>query len=125
MKDAEKYRKTGFCSCVADNIPVAVERIFSQEIPRLNQLSPDSIIGAPNHIPGGKEIMTTSTKKPVFLTPSGDSLSVMPGTESPVSVDEMVRRRNAWRDKYGHLVEDYSVAEFLREKRRDVEAGLQ
>lgn len=69
--------------------------------------------------------MTSSAKKPVFRTPSGESLSIMPGTENRVSVDEMIRRRDAWRVKYKHLLGNYSVAEFLREKHQDIEAGLE
>lgn len=69
--------------------------------------------------------MTASIKKPVFRTPSGEMLSVMPGTENRVSVDEMRRRRDAWHAKHKHLLGDYSVAKFLEEKRCDIEAGLE
>lgn len=69
--------------------------------------------------------MTTHSKKPVIRTPSGEILTVMPGTEKPVSVKEMKRRRDEWRTKYQHLLGDYSVAKFLEEKSRDKEAGLE
>ncbi len=69
--------------------------------------------------------MTTSMMRPVFTTESGEELLVAPGTENPVSVEEMIRRRDEFRARYGHLLEGYSVAEFLREKRRDSETGVE
>ncbi len=69
--------------------------------------------------------MTTSMMRPVFKTDSGEELLVVPGTENPVSVDEMIRRRDEFRARYGHLLEGYSVAEFLREKHRDIEMGVE
>lgn len=69
--------------------------------------------------------MTTNTQKPVYMTESGQALLIAPGTEHPVSVDEMRRRRDEFHAKYKHLLEGYSVAEFLREKRRDVESGIE
>ena len=64
-------------------------------------------------------------KRPVYLTKSGQALLVTPGTETPVSVDEMVRRRNEFHAQYKHLLEGYRVAEFLREKHRDIETGVE
>lgn len=69
--------------------------------------------------------MTTSIVQPVFRTRSGKTLLVEPGTENPVPVDEMIRRRNAWHAQYRHLLKGYSVARFLEEKHEDVEKGLE
>ncbi len=69
--------------------------------------------------------MTTSTTRPVFITKSGQALLVAPGTENPVSINEMIRRRDEFRARYKHLLEGYSVADFLREKHRDVEMGIE
>ncbi len=68
--------------------------------------------------------MTASVKRPVFVTRSGHILSVTPGTENPVSVDEMRRRRNAWHDRNKKYLEGYGVDDFLAEKRQDVGKGL-
>jgi hypothetical protein len=69
--------------------------------------------------------MATSIKRPVFITKSGQELLVTPGTENPVSVDKMIRRRNEFHARYKHLLEGYSVSEFLREKHKDAEMGIE
>lgn len=69
--------------------------------------------------------MTANIKKPIFLTRSGRTLQVEPGTENPVTVEEMIRRRDAWYTQYGHLLKGYSVAQFLEEKHKDVNKGLE
>ncbi len=68
--------------------------------------------------------MTVYVKKPVFVTKSGRALAVTPGTENPVSVDEMRRRRDAWYERNKRYLEGYSVDAFLAEKRIDVGKGL-
>lgn len=68
--------------------------------------------------------MTTHVKKPVFVTKSGRALAVTPGTENPVSVDEMIKRRDSWYERNKKYLEGYSVEAFIAEKRQDVEKGL-
>lgn len=72
----------------------------------------------------GGTIMTTHIKKPVFVTKSGRVLAVTPGTEHPVSVDEMRKRRDAWYERNKQYLKGYSVDVFIAEKRRDVAKGL-
>lgn len=69
--------------------------------------------------------METIVKKTVIRTASGSVLTVEPGTETPVSVDEMLRRRDAWLQRNREKLKDYSVDQYIAEKRRDVELGLE
>lgn len=69
--------------------------------------------------------MTATVKKTVIRTASGSVLTVEPGTEHPVSVDEMLKRRDAWLERNREKLKGYSVDQFIAEKRRDVEAGLE
>ncbi len=68
--------------------------------------------------------MTADVKKPIITTKSGRSLAVTPGTEISVSVEEIRKRRDAWRERNRQYLEGYSVAAFIAEKRADVEKGL-
>ncbi len=61
--------------------------------------------------------MSVDVKKPVIITKSGRALAVTPGTEIPVSVDEIRKRRDAWRERNRQYLEGYSVAAFIAEKR--------
>ena len=67
----------------------------------------------------------TTVEKKVVVTPSGTTFSIRPGTENPVSVDEMIRRRDEWYARNKHLLKGYSTEQFIAEKRRDVKAGLE
>ncbi len=67
---------------------------------------------------------TAKETRPTIVTETGYVLRVWPGTEKRVSVDEMIRRRDEFYEQYGHLLKNYSVEQFIREKRRDVELGL-
>ncbi len=69
--------------------------------------------------------MTTTEQKTVIHTASGSILTVEPGTEQPVSVEEMLKRRDMWLKRNGDKVKDYSVDQFIAEKHRDVEMGLE
>lgn len=69
--------------------------------------------------------MTTAVKKTVIRTASGTVLTVEPGTEKPVSVEEMLKRRDVWLERNREKLGGYSVDQFLAEKRRAVEAGLE
>ncbi len=64
--------------------------------------------------------MTAYVKKPTFITKSGRALAVAPGTENPVSVDEMRKRRDAWYERNKKYLTGYSVDDFITEKRLDV-----
>ncbi len=68
--------------------------------------------------------MSTVIQKPVVMTGSGHALLVAPGTENPVSAAEMLRRRDAWFERNKDKVKGYAVADFIAEKRLDVEKGL-
>lgn len=68
--------------------------------------------------------MSTLIQKPVILTKSGHPLIVAPGTEVPVSAKEMLKRRDAWLERNREKVKDYTVNDFISEKRLDVEKGL-
>ena len=67
--------------------------------------------------------MTATAEKPVVYTASGQPLSIVPGTEEPISADEMERQIAEWRTRYGHLLVDCSTDQFIAEKRRNVEMG--
>ncbi len=41
-----------------------------------------------------------------------------------MSVEEIRKRRDAWRERNRQYLEGYSVAAFIAEKRADVEKGL-
>ena len=70
--------------------------------------------------------MTVATaQKAVVHTKSGRPLTIRPGTENPVPVDEMIRRRDEWLARHKHLFEGYSTDQFVAEKWREVEAGLE
>jgi len=69
--------------------------------------------------------MTATMDKTVVYTKSGRPLKVRPGTENPISVDEMFHRRDEWYARNKHLLEGYSSDQFIAEKRRAVEAGLE
>ncbi len=62
---------------------------------------------------------------PYLRTPTGKLLKIAPGTENPVSVDEMLRRRDIWYEQNKKYLEGYSVEKFLEEKHRNVEKGLE
>jgi hypothetical protein len=68
--------------------------------------------------------MTTQIKKPVFITKSGRVLAVTQGTENPVPVDEMRKRRDAWYERNKQYLEGYSTDDFIAEKHSDIEKGL-
>lgn len=63
--------------------------------------------------------MSTTIKKTVIITRSGHPLTVAPGTENPVSVEEMLRRRDAWLERNKDKLKGYTVADFIAEKRRE------
>lgn len=67
----------------------------------------------------------TSVQKTVIQTPSGNVLTIAPGTENPVSVDEMIRRRDAWLVRNKDKLKGYSVDQFIAEKKRDIDMGLE
>ncbi len=69
--------------------------------------------------------MSATDKKAVVRTASGSVLTVEPGTENPVSIEEMLQRRDAWLDRNREKLKGYSVDQFIAEKRRAVEAGLE
>ncbi len=69
--------------------------------------------------------MTTMAQKTVIRTASGSELTIEPGTEHPVSVEEMLRRRDAWLQRNRGKIGNYSVDQFLAEKHRNVELGLE
>lgn len=69
--------------------------------------------------------MSTTAKKTVIHTASGSMLSVEQGTENPVSLEEMLKRRDAWLKRNRKKLNGYSVDQFLAEKRRNVELGLE
>lgn len=68
--------------------------------------------------------MSTVIQKPIIMTKSGHALIVAPGTEKPVSVKEMLKRRDAWLERNKDKVKGYTVADFIAEKQLDVEKGL-
>jgi hypothetical protein len=68
--------------------------------------------------------MTTYTQKPVFITKSGRALAVTPGTDTPVTVEEMRKRRDTWYERNKKYLEGYSTDDFIAEKHSDVEKGL-
>ena len=61
----------------------------------------------------------------VIYTTSGETLAIDPTTANPVSVDEMIRRRDAWYARNKHLLGNLSTDKFIAEKRRAVKAGLE
>jgi hypothetical protein len=67
----------------------------------------------------------TTVQKPVIRTASGSLLTVEPETEHPVSIEEMLKRRDVWLTRNREKLKGYSVDRFIAEKRRDVEAGLE
>lgn len=67
--------------------------------------------------------MATNVKHYEFHTPSGKKL-VTSGPVKPVDVDKLIAERDAWYEKNKHLLEGYSVAEYLAEKHRDAAKGL-
>lgn len=69
--------------------------------------------------------MTITIKKTVFRTASGKLLEIAPCSGAPLSVDKIIEQRDAWYEKNKQYLDGYSVAEFLREKRRDIEKGLE
>lgn len=68
--------------------------------------------------------MTVHVNNPVFITKSGRALAVMPGTEHPVSVEEMRKRRDAWHARNLRYLKGYGVDDFIAEKRADAAKGL-
>ena len=60
--------------------------------------------------------MSTATRKPTITTPSGHTLTVAPGTEKPLPVDEWFKKLEAWRERNKEHVARISVEEFLAEK---------
>lgn len=69
--------------------------------------------------------MTTMVQKTVIRTASGNALTVEPGTEQPVSVEEMLQRRDKWLERNREKLKDYSVERFIAEKHRNVALGLE
>ena len=69
--------------------------------------------------------MTVTAEKPVVFTASGEALSILPGTENPVSVDEMLRIRDEWLARHKNKLRGYSSDKFVAQKRRDVETGIE
>lgn len=69
--------------------------------------------------------MNTTVKKSVIRTASGNVLTIEPGTEHPVSIDEMLRRRDAWLRRNREKIQGYSVDRFIAGKRRGIEMGLE
>ena len=69
--------------------------------------------------------MTTTVEKKVVYTKSGRPLAISPSTANPVSADEMFRNRDEWYARNKHLLKGYSSDQFVAERRRDVEAGLE
>ncbi len=69
--------------------------------------------------------MTTSAKKGIYRSPTGVELEIAPESAQPVSVDELVARRDAWYEENKHLLKGYSVAEYLKEKHKNVALGLE
>jgi hypothetical protein len=69
--------------------------------------------------------MAATAEKSVVYTASGEPLSILPGTENPVPVDEMLRIRDEWLARYKPLLRDYSSDKFIAQKRSEVEAGLE
>ncbi len=67
---------------------------------------------------------TANETQPTRATKSGETLEFWPGTENPVSIDEAIRRRDELYEQYKHLLKNYSVEQYLREKHRDVEMGI-
>lgn len=67
--------------------------------------------------------MTTSITHYEYSAPNGKKLRVS-GPVRPVEVDKLVAERDAWYEKNRRLLEDYSVEQFLEDKRKDVEKGL-
>lgn len=68
--------------------------------------------------------MTAKSRAATIKTESGTILTVEPGTENPVSVEEMLRRRDAWLARNREKVLGYSVDAFIAEKHADIEKGL-
>ncbi len=60
--------------------------------------------------------MITVTKKPTITTRPGHTLTVAPGTENPLSVDEWFKKLETWREQNKKHVAQISVEEFLQEK---------
>ena len=69
--------------------------------------------------------MTATVKKTVVRTASGSVLTVESGTEKPVSVEEMLKRRDLWLERNREKLKGYSVDRFIAEKRRDAEMGIE
>lgn len=60
--------------------------------------------------------MSATTRKPTIITPSGHILTVAPGTEKPMAVDEWFKKLRIWREQNKEHVARISVEEFLAEK---------
>ncbi len=71
------------------------------------------------------EATATKKERPTIVTETGYVLHLWPGTEKRVPIEEMIRRRDEFYEQYKHLLKNYSVDQFLREKRRDVEMGIE
>ncbi len=67
--------------------------------------------------------MTTNIKQYEFRTPSGKILRTSRPVV-PANVERLAAEADAWYERNKHILKDYSVAEFLEEKYRDVEKGL-
>lgn len=68
-------------------------------------------------------IMTTTVKHYEFLTPSGKKLKTSRQVTA-ANVERLAAEADAWYERNKHLLKGYSVADFLEEKRCDVEKGL-
>jgi hypothetical protein len=67
--------------------------------------------------------MTTMTQKPTMTTRSGHILTIAPGTENPLPVNDWFKKLEAWRIRNTKHVTRISVEEFLEEKYADEDAG--
>lgn len=68
--------------------------------------------------------MTTSIKHHEYRAPNGKKLRVS-GPVLPVEVDKLIAERDAWYERNRRFLENYSVKQFIEEKRKDVEEGME
>lgn len=67
--------------------------------------------------------MTTNVKQYEFRTPSGKILRAS-RQAAVANVERLAAEADAWYERNKLILDNYSVAEFLEEKHRDVEKGL-
>ncbi len=67
--------------------------------------------------------MTTNTKHCEFRTPSGKTLRTSRQVVA-ADVERLAAEADAWYEWNKRVLKDYSVAEFLEEKHRDIDKEL-